>query len=70
MDDVVEGPGSVGVPAAMIQLHESHAALDEAARHEAVVGEGGLPGSAPYIARIDSGSCERSVSSGTLDCIR
>ena len=37
--DVGADAGAVGVPAAVIELHEPHAALDQAARQQAVVGE-------------------------------
>jgi hypothetical protein len=44
LDDVLAEGGAVGVPAAVIELHEAHAALDQPPRQQAVVGERGLPG--------------------------
>ena len=59
------------VPAGVHELHEPHAALDQAAGHQAVVGERALLASrrGPYMSRTCCGSFERSVSSGTLVCI-
>jgi hypothetical protein len=61
----------VVVPVVEVDLDEADAALDQAARHEDRVGE------AARLLRVlavelerDSGSFERSVSSGTLACMR
>ena len=39
LDDVLAERGAVRVPAAVIELHEAHAALDQPPRQQAVVGE-------------------------------
>ena len=39
LDDVLAERGAVRVPAAMVELHEADAALDEPPRQQAVVGE-------------------------------
>ena len=65
------GAVAVLIPAVMEELDETHAALAQAAREQAVVGEGaGLP----YVLAVE---CEvpgllqtKSVSSGTEICIR
>ena len=65
------GKLAVMVPIAVIELDEAHAALGQPAREQAVVCK------RPRLARIRPirsktlcGSFERSVSSGTDDCIR
>ena len=55
------------VPGLVEELHEADAALDQPAGQQAVVGERGLPGSAPYRSRICFGSRAMSISSGALD---
>src|ERR1019366_7637816 len=37
--DVLAGAGAVKVPTPVVKLHEAHAALDEAARQQAIVRE-------------------------------
>jgi hypothetical protein len=69
-DEVVAGPGAVDVPSPVEDLHEAHAALDEAAREEAVVGDDCLPGAVPYISWTSGGSLEMSMTSGTETCMR
>ena len=59
----------VMVPIGVIELHEAHAALDQPAGQQAVVGVLGLPGSAPYISSVSFDSFPKSISSGPLDCI-
>ena len=61
----------MAVPAAMEELLEQDAALGEAPGEDAVRGESpGLRESGPYSSKVDSGSSERSMSSGTEVCMR
>ena len=56
----------------MEELDEAHAALGQAPRQNAVGGVAcpACATSGPYISNVDSGSFERSVSSGTEVCMR
>jgi hypothetical protein len=54
----------------VVELDEAHAALDQPAGEEAVVGEGGLAGFRAVEVERGLGSPERSISSGALVCMR
>src|ERR1035438_5900108 len=42
--DVLASAGAVEVPAPVVKLHEAYAALDQAARQQAIIGEAGGAG--------------------------
>ena len=62
---------AVLVPGLVEELHEAHAALDQPAGQQAVVGERRLARlGAVQVERLRFGSFERSISSGALVCMR
>ena len=75
--DVVEvvvevcAAAAVVVPVVVVELHEPHAALDQPAGQQAVVGERRLARlGAVQVERLLRSRCARSISSGALVCIR
>ena len=46
------------VPIGVIQLHETHAALDQPPASKQLLANDGLPGSAPYISRVPLSSSQ------------
>jgi len=61
---------AVAVPVGVIELDEADAALDQSAGEEAVDGERRLAGLDAVLVRWFGVSCERSINSGALVCMR
>ena len=70
MHQIVVDARAMAVPAPIVKLHEPHAALDQPAREQAIVGKRSLAGRGPVRLQRCGDSRLMSITSGTETCMR